>query len=125
MSGLNPKIISKKWKDVDIKRFWDELEADPTNIEKANAYWDACGNYFRGDVRSGLYVIAAFRKCALYSQEGVLALARAYRELLDLSGEPPRRNSFDDKLFTSVKEAINLLDGRDRQDVQWLLNCIK
>ena len=112
--------MPKIWKDDDLKRFQKELEADPTNIEKANANWNACGDYFRGDIRSGRFVMGTFRECALFSQQGVVVFTKAYRELYNLSGEYPR-GKFDDELMVVINESLALLNEDDRKDVERLL----
>ena len=117
--------MKTKWKDEDLERFWNELKVDPTNIKKANTYWIACGNYFRGDIRSGQFVINAFKKCALSSKEGVLALAKAYRILFLMSGESPYKDFFDQELIISIRDAKFLLNEEDRKEVQWLLNYLE
>jgi len=117
--------VKIKWKDEDLERIWNELRADPTNIQKANAYWNACGNYFRGDIRSGQFVINTFKECALYSKEGVVALAKAYRTLFLLSGEYPYKDLFYQELTISIQEAKFLLNKEDKEVVQWLLDYLE
>ncbi len=117
--------MKTKWKDEDLERFWNELKTDPTNIKKANAYWNACGNYFRGDIRSGQFVINTFKECALHSKEGVVALVKAYRTLFLLSGEYPFKDFFDQELTSSIKAAKSHLNEEERKEVQWLLNYLK
>jgi hypothetical protein len=112
--------MTTKWRDEDLERFWKELKEDPTNIKKANAYWDACGNYFRGDIRSGKFVINTFRECALHSKEGVVALAKAYKKLFLLSGEHPYRGYFDEELLKTIKN-VNFLNEIENEFIQWLL----
>lgn len=117
--------MAKLWKDDDLQKFWDDLESHPTNIEKANACWKACGDYFRGDIRSGLYVIRIFRECAISSQYGVVALAKAYRELARRSGEYPRKSSLDEELMIAIREGFQLLKGDDKEEVRWLLSIVE
>jgi hypothetical protein len=65
-----------------LAQFKNALDADPTNVEVASRYWSALASFAGNDVRSGGYLIEALRQCALDSA-GVIALARAYRELFD------------------------------------------
>src|SRR5580700_9589251 len=65
-------------------------DRDPTNGELAHRYWVELASLGGRDTRSGGFVIEAFRGCALVSLQGVIAFARAYRELFEKSGERPR-----------------------------------
>ncbi len=87
-----------------IEQCWRELETDPKNLKKAWNYWNSLGNYYGADIRSGQFLIKTFRESALSSKEGVVALVKAYKELLNLSGELPRRMYFDDELLSAIKE---------------------
>jgi hypothetical protein len=101
------------------------LDSDPTDIEAANRYWVALASFGGHDVRSGGFVIEAFRGCALASHAGVVAFARAYRELFEKSGEKPRAELFDEKLLHAVKASLPDLSNDDRAIVQWLLASIE
>jgi hypothetical protein len=79
------------------------LDADPTNVEVANHYWAALASFGGNDVRSGGFVIKAFRGCALASRAGLVAFARAYLELFEKSGEQPRAALFDEELLQALK----------------------
>jgi hypothetical protein len=59
--------------------FKKALDSDPTNVELAIRYWFGLASVGGHDVRSGGFVIEAFRGCALASQ--AVAFARAHREL--------------------------------------------
>ena len=63
------------------------LESDPTNVEVANRYWVELASFGEHDVRSGRFLMEAFRRCALSSHAGAVAFARACRELFEKSGE--------------------------------------
>jgi hypothetical protein len=99
---------------------------DPTNLAVANRYWEGLGSVLgHYDVRSGQYVIKAYRNCALISGEGVLALAVAYRELNEMSGEGPRAKFFDEELIESMRSRLPELPHGDRSVVQWVLDSIQ
>ena len=46
------------------------LDSDPTNVEAANRYWAELASFGGNDVRSGGFVIEAFRGCALRLKRG-------------------------------------------------------
>jgi hypothetical protein len=101
------------------------LDSDPTNVEAANRYWVALASFGGNDVRSGGFVIEAFRGCALASQAGAIAFARAYRELFEKSGEKPRAELFDKELIHALQTRLPALSNEDRGIVQWILESIK
>jgi hypothetical protein len=101
------------------------LESDPTNVEVANRYWSALGSVAGNDVRSGGFVIEAFRGCALTSKEGAIAFCRAYQELYAKTGESPRANLFDDKLLTSLRTRLLELSMDERGQVEWVLSFVE
>ena len=100
------------------------LGSDPTNVEVANLYWVELASYGGHDVRSGGFVIEAFRECALASQAGTVAFARAYRELFEKSGEKPRAELFDEELLKALKTRLPDLSSNDRAIVEWVLASI-
>lgn len=95
------------------------LTSDPTNVEAANRYWRSLGPW-----QSGGHIVEAFRAAALASPEGVVAFARAYRELFENSGEAPRAVFFDEKLFRALEASVAGLAERERAVVQWLLQSL-
>ena len=101
------------------------LDSDPTNIEAANRYWAELSALGGNDVRGGGFVIEAFRGCALASQAGAVAFARAYRELFEKSGEKPRAELFDEELIHVLKTRLSALSNEDQAIVQWVLESIK
>lgn len=101
------------------------LESDPTNVELANRYWVELASFGGHDVRSGGFVIEAFRGCALASQAGAVAFARAYRELFEKSGEKPRAELFDEELLQALKTKLPDLSNDDQAIVQWVLASIE
>jgi len=101
------------------------LDANPASIEAANRYWDALGSFGGADVRSGGYLIEAYRRCALASHAGVVALARAYQELFERSGEGPRAELFDEELIRALQTRLPELPNGDRATVQWVLAFIE
>jgi len=101
------------------------LNSDPTNLEVANRYWVELASFGGQDTRSGGFVIEAFRECALASQAGAVAFARAYRELFEKSGEKPRAELFDDKLLQALKTRLPDLSNDDQAVVRWVLASIE
>jgi hypothetical protein len=100
------------------------LLSEPSNLVAANRYWNALGSVGGCDVRSGGFVIEAYRACALASHEGVSALARAYRQLYNNSGEAPRRELFDEELLEAFATRLSALRNDDRDNVEWILECV-
>ena len=107
-----------------LAQFKKALDDDPTNVEVATRYWSALASVAGSDVRSGGYVIEAFRECALDSDTGVIAFAKAYRELFEKSGEKPRAELFDKKLAQALGARLPSLTADDRSRVEWLLSHI-
>lgn len=107
---------------ADLKK---TLDSDPTNVESAIRYWSGLASFGGNDVRSGGFVIEAFRGCALASDAGVVALARAYRELFEKSGEKPRAKLFDKELLQALKTRLPDLSNGDQAVVQWLIASIE
>lgn len=103
-------------------RLKQDSDADPTNIEAAKRYWLALASFGGHDVRSGKFAIEAFRGCALASHAGVVALARAFRELYEKTGEEPRSELFNQELLQALKEPLPGLTGEDLAVVQWILD---
>ncbi|MGC1451213.1 MAG: hypothetical protein WA830_14385 [Candidatus Sulfotelmatobacter sp.] len=101
------------------------LNSDPTNVEVANRYWVELASLGGHDTRSGGFVIEAFRECALASQAGAVAFARAYREVFEKGGEKPRAELFDDKLLQALKTTLPNLSNDDQAVVQWVLASIE
>jgi hypothetical protein len=97
---------------------------DPTNVEAANRYWAGLALVGGNDLRSGGFVIEAFRGCALASNAGTVALARAFRELFEKSGEKPRAELFDGELLRALKTRLPDLLKDDRMIVQWVIESI-
>ena len=108
--------------DPELTDFKVALAADPTNLDLAWDYWHALGCWNGCDVRAGMYVLQLFRPAALKSPAGVLAFARAYRELFELSGEGPRQ--LDPELIECAQSALETLASPERGEVQWLLESV-
>ncbi len=108
---------------ADLKK---TLDSDPANVESAIRYWSGLASFGGNDVRSGGFVIEAFRGCALATNTGVVALARAYRELFQKSGEKPRAAElFDAELLQALKTRLPHLSNGDQAIVQWLMASIE
>ena len=108
-----------------LATFKKALDANPTSIEAANRYWEALKSYGGQDVRSGGYLIEAYRGCALASHAGVVAFARAYEELFKTTGEGPRAELFDSELIRALQTQLRELANGDRATVQWVLTSIE
>jgi hypothetical protein len=107
---------------ADLKK---TLQSDPSNVELANCYWAELASFGGNDVRSGGFVIEAFRGCALASPAGAIAFARAYRELFEKSGQKPRAELFDEELLQALKTRLPDLPDDDQAIVQWLIASIE
>src|SRR5271154_5238752 len=107
---------------ADLKR---TLDSDPTNVELAHRYWVELASLGGRDLRSGGFVIEAFRGCALVSLQGVIAFARAYRELFEKCGEKPRPELFDGALLQALKTRLPDLSNGDQELVRWVLTSIE
>jgi hypothetical protein len=100
------------------------LGSNPTNVEVANRYWKALASLHGHDVRSGGFVIEAYRAAALASKMGVIAMGRAYRELYDESGESPRAVFFDESLIRVLQNTVADLDESAQSNIRWILESI-
>jgi len=98
------------------------LDSDPTDIEAANRYWAALGSLGGHNVKSGAFVIEAFRGCALDSREGVIAFCRAFCELFEKTGEEPQPDLFDEELLGALESWLPDLSIYDHCLASWLLN---
>jgi hypothetical protein len=105
-----------------LATFKQALDADPTDAGAAIRYWVAPSSVAGNDVRSGAYLIEAFRRCALDSTAGVVALVRGYRELFEISGERPRPALFDTELLQALRARLPELSNNDRASAQWVLS---
>jgi hypothetical protein len=101
-----------------------KLDNDPTNLDAANQYWEQLASVGGEDVRSGGFVLEAYRKCALGSAEGVTAFAQAYRELFEKTGEKPSAQLLDKELLQALKATCSELSGEDQEIVRWILKCV-
>ena len=107
-----------------LANFKNALDANPTSVEAANCYWDALKSFAGRDVRSGGYLIEAYRGCAVASHTGVVALARAYKELFETTGDGPRAELFDPELIRALQAQLRESANGDRATVQWVLTSI-
>lgn len=110
-----------------IRILRDELKDSPTDLERANRHWFAlAGDRAKNeaDLRSGSDVIEAYRAAAISSKDGVKALACAYRDLFQMSGEVPRPAYFDDQLVVALQAGMAKLSGSESSDLEWLLRSI-
>jgi hypothetical protein len=103
----------------------EKLDTDPTNLDVANQYWEQLASVGGEDVRSGGFVLEAYRKCALGSVGGVAAFARAYRGLFEKTGEKPSAKLLDEELLQALKTTGSELSGEDQEIVRWILDCAK
>jgi hypothetical protein len=100
------------------------LDADPTNVEAAQRYWAALGSFAGNDVRSGGYLVEAFRECALASKQGTMAFAHAYSELYAKTGVKPKAQLFDESLAQALKARLPELSETERSMVEWVLDSL-
>ncbi len=106
-------------------RLSQSLKKDPANLDLANECWAALrANARNCDLRDGRNVIHIYRAAALRSSLGVVALARAYRELFEVSGEGPRLAYFDEALTQAMKSSLPQLSEQERSMVQWIIQSI-
>jgi hypothetical protein len=102
-----------------LENFRQALASDPTNVAAANLYWKALGSF-----QSGHHVIETFRCAALTSHAGVVAFARAYRELSENTGEGPRPVYVDRDLLQALESSLTELPERERSIVEWMLQAL-
>jgi hypothetical protein len=119
---MSPDKYPIQQKLAELKKI---LDGDPTNLDAANRYWEELASLGEEDVRSGGFVLEAYRKCALASAEGVVAFARGYRELFEKTGEKPSAKLLDEELLQTLKAACSELSGEDQEIVRWILTCVK
>jgi hypothetical protein len=100
------------------------LDSDPANLELANRYWEALRSVGGHDVRSCGFAIEAFRGCALVSQQGTIALCRAFCELFEMNGEKPRPELLDEELLCALRMRLPELSIYDSSLAHWILTSI-
>lgn len=101
------------------------LDADPTSVEAAQQYWAALSSFGGHDVRSGGYLVEAFRSCAIASKQGTIAFACAYQELFANTGEKPNPQLFDESLLHALQDRFSQLPKGERGPVEWILASLK
>ena len=111
--------------DADREALKAALAQAPADLDVARRYWRAMGHSNGTDVRSGGYVVHAFRAAALASAEGAAALAEAYQELFAVSSEKPRLAYVDRELRVALQRALKQLQGDDHKRVAWVLGCVE
>lgn len=109
---------------AEIDALRENLKRDPTNLETASRYWVALANSNGHDVRSGRDVVETFGAAALSDTAGVKALARAYRELFEKSGESPRAEFLGEQMIETLKSALPRLSDQDSSTVRWILRSL-
>lgn len=102
-----------------------ELGSDPANLPLARRVWNVLGGSMGYDVRSGRRAVETFRLAAFKSDEGLVALVEALKELADDTGELPRGALIDPMLENLLRLRLRLADGRLREDIAWILECIE
>ncbi len=80
--------------------------AVPSDIARALEYWHRLADIGGSDYRSGARLLDALRTPACTSAEGAYAFARAYMELVELSGDVP---ILDEPLRTALCSAVGVL----------------
>lgn len=112
------------WKEQ-LENLEGKMQREPDNLALAEAYWselDRLGGY---NMKSGARALHAFRKPAVASSDGVVQLARVFRELLETTGEAPRPEMFDPELIAAIKRTTAVISGEGRADVEWLLETVR
>ena len=99
------------------------LAAEPANLDLANRYWRELTGHPGFDYRSGDRALRIFRKPAIASPQGAVALAAAVRELAEETGEFPEPTAFDPQLREALSGAI-ATPSIDRDILRWLSNQI-
>jgi hypothetical protein len=110
--------------DEKLDEFRQALASDPTNLRTAERYWKALGSYEGHDLRSGRDVVQIYRAAALNSREGAVAFAQAYRELFEVSGEPPRVANFDTDLLHGLENWLQTATDEERSVIGWVLEKV-
>ncbi len=96
----------------------EQLRSDPANLEIADRYYAPAS-------KSGSVIVDVYRQPALSSIKGVIALARAQRQLFLDSGEPPRRAYLDEQLLQVLGNSLAHLPDTDRITVRWVLESLR
>jgi hypothetical protein len=108
--------------DAELLELRKRFLEDPTDLAHANRYWQGLAKiYGHADFRTAHYVVEAFGPAAVHSMEGAVALARAYQELFDLSGEPPKADALTPELRQALTEASTKVKGEDAAVINWVL----
>jgi hypothetical protein len=96
-----------------------EQRADPTNVDIAGRIWAAL------DLRkSPMRALTCFGECSIASAQGCAALAHAFKELMHNNGVIPERRIFSDDLCTALRRSLDVLEGVDKEAVQWLISSM-
>jgi hypothetical protein len=69
--------------------------------------------------------VEAYRLCALASREGVIAVARPFRERSDKSGEEPQGDLFDAALLEAIRTRLPELYGEDSEVLKGVLGSFR
>jgi hypothetical protein len=110
--------------DAELAALLSALDEQPADLDRAWRYWRALGEYEGCDIRSGSYVVRAFRAAALASPAGAAAFSCAYFQLRACSHEGPRRCYVDRELHSALLRSLGSLTGDDRNWVEWVLRCV-
>lgn len=94
---------------------------DPENINLSDQLWEALQ---RVGYLSGTRAIQAYRAAAIASSVGTIRLARAFEQLLELSGETPNPHLFDPALRAAIMHNVGQLSREDAAKVLWLCSAI-
>lgn len=111
------------WKSK-LEESRNRLSEQPDNPALAAETWAMLEGPDYYDYKSGNEALSIFRDAALASNEGVVQLAYAFKELAEKTGEPARKESFDRELLLAVEKACEELEGTDKDAVLWLKYCI-
>ena len=109
---------------LEAMRLKGQLEADPSNLELAQEFWNAIGGSTGWDVRTGNRVVNTFRACAFKSNEGLAAMLSAFRKLADDTGEFPRPGLLDLPIENLIRVIARQPDHPRYADACWILKFI-
>ena len=93
----------------------------PLDLELANKLWNSLDSGINDNLKSGARALKTFHEAALSSQEGMEALASAFMEVFDLTGQAPNIKDFSQELIAAIRNVP--ITGRS-ENLQWLIVCL-
>lgn len=111
------------WK-VKLDNLKKKLAEEPENLSVARELWEKLQGPKDFNYKSGNLAISIFKQAAVRTNEGVIQLAHAFKELVQTTGEKPRKESFDEELRLALTRACKELNDPDKTIVTWLYESI-